>query len=475
MRLQREHVPAGLTALAAVVLAVPSLVAATWRVTTLDSESGVVLFDQYDWSWGRSQELGAGGAVVQDLWNPWGLVALVALLAVAAAGAVAWLASDAHWVRVLAPVSTGALLGRLATTVPARLGRPVRDDVHGLAASGASTPAGLAETAAAVVLVATLALMVSALTATGPAPARLPRTRPMPAGSPPGAFPPRGGPRRLPPVVAGRAPVAALGVAGALLAVPQLFWPTHTVGVRSDGPSGGFTFRQSIWSWGRYADTTLEDANQFDVSNPFSLTLLALSIVVCVAACAAYALRRGTDGRVLGAAGLGCAVLGLGAPLVQRVGDTMTGLYGDNPLMEVETHLTGWLQWVSVGLLVTALVLVAARPAARTARATWPGLVARLARLREVPEVEEAPDAFAPVLTEASPAPGSDDRAPGGPGGWPGSSGTRSGSAGPRIGIATLQDASARDHSGSRSGAVGFSDDAGEADGAERPRHPDAS
>jgi hypothetical protein len=128
-----------------------------------------------------------------------------------------------------------------------------------------------------------------------------------------------------------------------------------------------------------------------------------------------------------------------------------------------------------VGLLVTALVLVVARPAARTARATWPGLVARLARLREVPEVDEAPDAFGPVLTEASPAPGSDDRAPGGPGGWPGSSGTRSGSAGPRIGIATLQDASARDHSGSRSGAVGFSDDAGEADGAERPRHPDAS
>jgi hypothetical protein len=93
MRLQRERVPAGAAALLGVAMALPSVVAPTWRLTTLDSQSGVVLFDQQDWSWGRTRLLGAGGAVTQDLWNPLGLVVLVLLLALAAVGAGAWLLS----------------------------------------------------------------------------------------------------------------------------------------------------------------------------------------------------------------------------------------------------------------------------------------------------------------------------------------------------------------------------------------------
>ncbi|WP_076263256.1 hypothetical protein [Intrasporangium flavum] len=515
MTLDRERVPAASAALLAIALAVPSLLAATWHLTTVASDSGAAVLEQREWSWGRSQSLGAGGAVVQDLWNPWGLAVLVALLGLTLVAVLAHLLSDAPWARVVAPASAALLLGRLVTTVSERLGRPVRDDVHGLSAQGASTLAGTAETAAAAVLVVALVLMVAALA--GVRASALGEVVRRPVGSVPDASgsaaaevvadpagsvaagtgsaraddgadlsgavvadaeaPPPDAPRRLPRLVPGRALVAALGAAGALLAVPQLFWPTHSVGVRGEGPTGGYDFRQSIWSWGRYADTTTVDAGQFDLSNPFTLTLFAASIVVGLAACAAYALRAGVDGRVLGAAGLGWALLGLGAPLAQRVGDTVTGLYGDNPLMEVETHLTGWLQWVSVASLLAAFGLVVARPAASTLRVAWPGLVAWVVRLRDSREVDDAPaDVFGDAFGDASGAAGSD------------ASGHRPGSVpgapAPRIGVATLRDLPAGDRSGSGARVVGFSDDGDDGDdgghadhpgGLGRRRHPDAS
>jgi hypothetical protein len=162
MALLRERVPAGVAALVGVALAVPSVVAPTWRLTTLDSERGVVLFDQQDWGWGRSQVLGAGGTVVQDLQNPFGLVLLVGLLALTAAGAAAWVVTTSPWSSA-APVASAALLGRLATTVSERHGRAVRDDVHGLAATGSSTVAGALESLAAAVLCVAVVLMVLTL------------------------------------------------------------------------------------------------------------------------------------------------------------------------------------------------------------------------------------------------------------------------------------------------------------------------
>lgn len=162
MALLRERVPAGVAAFGGVTLAAPSVVAPTWRLTTLDSERGVLLFDQQDWTWGRSQVLGAGGTVVQDLQNPFGLVLLVGLLALTAAGAAAWVVTTSPWTS-LAPVASAALLGRLATTVSERHGRAVRDDVHGLAATGSSTVAGALESLAAIVLCVAVVFMVLTL------------------------------------------------------------------------------------------------------------------------------------------------------------------------------------------------------------------------------------------------------------------------------------------------------------------------
>ncbi|MBC9819809.1 hypothetical protein [Terrabacter sp. MAHUQ-38] len=184
MRIVRERVPAVVATLAGVVLALPSVVAPTWRLTTLDSERGVILFDQQDWSWGRSRVLGAGGSVVQDLPNAFGLVVLLILLAASAAGALAWLLTPAGWASVVAPVTSAALLGRLATTVSERHGATVRDDVHGLAATGATTIVGALESLAALALVVAVALMVASVTGVRMPSAWVTRLRALAAGGP---------------------------------------------------------------------------------------------------------------------------------------------------------------------------------------------------------------------------------------------------------------------------------------------------
>lgn len=184
MRIVRERVPAVTAALVGVVLTLPSVVAPTWQLTTLDSEGGVLLFDEQDWSWGRSRVLGAGGAVVQDLPNAFGLVVLVTLLTVAAAGALAWLSTPAAWASVVAPVTSAALLGRLATTVSERHGASVRDDVHGLAATGATTTVGALESLAALVLVVAVALMVASVTGVRMPSAWVARLRALASGAP---------------------------------------------------------------------------------------------------------------------------------------------------------------------------------------------------------------------------------------------------------------------------------------------------
>jgi hypothetical protein len=184
MRFVRERVPAVAMALVGVVMALPSVVAPTWQLTTLDSAGGVLLFDQQDWSWGRSRVLGAGGAVVQDLPNAFGLVVLVALLAVAAAGALVWLFTSAPGASVAALVTAAALLGRLATTAAERHGASVRDDVHGLAAIGSTTTVGALESLAALALVVAVALMAASVTGVRMPSAWVTRLRAVASGGP---------------------------------------------------------------------------------------------------------------------------------------------------------------------------------------------------------------------------------------------------------------------------------------------------
>jgi hypothetical protein len=163
MGLQRERLPGGALALVGVLLALPSVVAPTWHVTTSARDRGGLLFEEWDWSWGRSRLEGAGGLELQELWNGFGLAVFLVLLVVAAIASAQWVRSHASWAALAGPVGVAALAGRLVTTAADRHSRTVREQVYGLVTVTDTPGAGVLESLAAIVLLAALAVMAFTL------------------------------------------------------------------------------------------------------------------------------------------------------------------------------------------------------------------------------------------------------------------------------------------------------------------------
>ena len=127
-------------------------------------------------------------------------------------------------------------------------------------------------------------------------------------------------------------------------------------------------FRLSVWSWGHVADTTANTDGQVDVGNTTGLVILVVALAAGLAGVLAYAFRAGTDGRILGVAGLAWAASQVVGGLGRRVGDTISGIFGDGDQLVVETFPTGDLEVASAALLVVSLGLVVLRPVAALAR-----------------------------------------------------------------------------------------------------------
>ena len=228
-------------------------------------------------------------------------------------------------------------------------------------------------------------------------------------------------------LVRGRLVATATALLGLLLAVPLVFWPTHTMSVVSLGtPVSPPDFRQSYWSWGRYVDTTIAGEPQFDYANHVALAFFLLALVVGVGATVAYALRPGLDAVVVAAAGLGWVAVAVAGPLATRVGDVVGGLYGNDERVVVTVELAGWFQTASAAFLFLALGVVVARPFLALARDPWRAASVWVRTLRPERPVNDSSGADAATST-------------------------------PRVGIATLRDAPRRDP-GTPSGAVGFTD-----------------
>lgn len=159
--------PAGAAALLGVVLSVPSVVAPTWVQTVGDRQRGDLLSGQSQWSWGRVELTGLTGVELGFVPNPVGLVVAVTLLVLAFAAVAVWVLAKGPQL-VLAPIGLALLTGRLLTTSAERHGRAFQDDIAseaGLTVTNGSTAAGWLETAAAVVLVVALVLVVRRLVA----------------------------------------------------------------------------------------------------------------------------------------------------------------------------------------------------------------------------------------------------------------------------------------------------------------------
>ena len=234
------------------------------------------------------------------------------------------------------------------------------------------------------------------------------------------------------PVVRGRLVGAGAGLVGVLLAVPLVFLPTHSISQVQDvsGANAAETthFQQSLWSWGRVAETTPNIDPQFDFSNYPALLYFLLVLVLAAAACLLYAFRPGAEGRILGAVGVTWLAAQVVGDLVRRVGETMSGFYGQNNI-QVDTRLGGILQIGSALALVVAVVAIAWQPLVGLARSAWLWSVGVLRRASERARHDE-PEQTAPP---------------------------------PRVGIATIRDARpAHDQPAwHTTEGVGFSDDAG--------------
>ncbi|WP_374967762.1 hypothetical protein [Terrabacter sp. BE26] len=406
MALQRERVPAGAAALLAVLLTVPSVLAPTWRLVTVDGQGGEVLFDQQLWSWGRSRLLGAGDAVVQDLWDPLGLVVLLALLALATAAVAAWLLVRATWVPVVVPLAWTVLLGHLVSSAAQRHGRPVRDDVHGLSASGSSTVVGWLESAAAVSGVVAVALLVLSLAGVRMPSAWLARVRAIAApvdedgtarpgvpaadaaggsrptiGWRPGRDLPQG-PATLeqvgePAVSEGteepdasnrgallvRVAITTIGGLGVLLAAATAIWPTTVLAVRAP-EVGDFTkgYEQRTWSWGRQvvysSDGVLLDA--YGGPNPVPRLVLLVGVLACASVGLAWRMARpGRPAHLVAAVGTALALATVTASLVERLSFDERSI-GLQPGLVRITTLTGWLELAAVCALALTLALIVA-------------------------------------------------------------------------------------------------------------------
>ena len=154
MRVVHGRWPGAFAALVGVLLALPSLTAATWEQAVVARDRGEVVVRELVYSWGRSDLVGAGGTTSTPAGNGLALAAFVALLLVAAGVALAWLVLPRR-LALLAPAGVALLAGRLVGTVTERHGRsfaPGTQRVPGLDYVTGSTAAGWAETASLVVL-----------------------------------------------------------------------------------------------------------------------------------------------------------------------------------------------------------------------------------------------------------------------------------------------------------------------------------
>jgi hypothetical protein len=181
------------------------------------------------------------------------------------------------------------------------------------------------------------------------------------------------------------------GLAGVVLALPLVVLPTHTLVLPTDQSEPSVATRLSFWSWGRIADTTPGAVEPLSFNNPVQLVFFLVSLVICVAACAAFALRRGADGRILGAAGVAWAAAQVLSDLMRGVGDSRSGLWSQgNP--RVDLLAGGMLQIASALTLCGALVAIAWRPLLRLGRPVWAwmaGVTRRAAELARHDEREE--------------------------------------------------------------------------------------
>jgi hypothetical protein len=164
------------------------------------------------------------------------------------------------------------------------------------------------------------------------------------------------------PFVRGRFLAGAAAVLGSVLASPTVVWPVLRMSLPTDleGPQAS-SFVQLLWSWGRY-DLEGPALGQGPPINVVPAWTLALACLAGLLGGLAWLLRRGPDGRVLGAAGVGVALAVVGGYSLTRLGNVAIFQMGETTGFTVETLPAGRAESVASVLLLVALCLMLWRP-----------------------------------------------------------------------------------------------------------------
>ena len=116
------------------------------------------------------------------------------------------------------------------------------------------------------------------------------------------------------PFVRGRLLAAVPAVLGSVLAAATIVWPVLRFS-QSGGEQGQDSpdFVQLMWTWGRYSLEGVEADQEQIIVNVVPAYVLGVACLAGLLGGLAWLLRRGPDGRVLGAAGVDLALAVVGA------------------------------------------------------------------------------------------------------------------------------------------------------------------
>ena len=208
------------------------------------------------------------------------------------------------------------------------------------------------------------------------------------------------------PFVRGRLLAAVPAVLGSVLAAATIVWPVLRFS-QSGGEQGQDSpdFVQLMWTWGRYSLEGVEADQEQIIVNVVPAYVLGVACLAGVLGGLAWLLRRGPDGRVLGAAGVALALAVVGGYSLERLGNVaMLGSMNDAGFT-LETLPAGRLEYAASILLAVGLLLMLWRPVAGLALSLWAFGARVAARGRERAEADEeaelADDGQAPRVGRA--------------------------------------------------------------------------
>lgn len=198
-------------------------------------------------------------------------------------------------------------------------------------------------------------------------------------------------------VVRGRLVAGLALAAAAVLSLPTILWPTWTLTLSDESSvDSGVAFTQQFWTWGRVEYVHLENLSvdqlpriETTALGPF---LHVAVIVLALVGAGAWLLRRGPDGRVLGAVGAGLLWAQVAQGLVGRTLTERRSTFGaPAELFTAAQTAVGTCENAAFVAASIAVLAMASRAFVRVAILAWRAATTWAAQARARADSEDQP------------------------------------------------------------------------------------